>query len=93
MSLDSTSKVIVLPVRVLTKLKLILCQWVYESDEKGFVMTEESGRLELRRRLTSALDGESVLVFTMLLIFGIYTTYWLRLAMCCSPFWRFVQFE
>lgn len=37
-------------------------------------------KLELRRGLTSALDGERVLVFTMLLRFGVYTAY------CCG--WR-----
>lgn len=56
-------------------------------------MKEESRELELRRRLTSALDGKSVLVFTMLLIFGVYKAYWLWLAMCYSACWRYVQFE
>lgn len=48
---------------------------------------------KLRRRLTSALDGESVLVFTMLLGVGVYTAYWLRLLMCCSPCWRYIQLK
>ncbi len=43
------------------------------------------GELELRRGLTSALDGERVSVSTMLMRFGVYTAYWLRSAMCCSP--------
>lgn len=29
----------------------------------------------------------------MFLRLGVYTAYWLRLAMCCSPCWRYVQFE
>lgn len=35
-------------------------------------MSGESRELELRRGLTSALDGERELVFTMLMRFGVY---------------------
>lgn len=40
-------------------------------------MEDESRELELRGRLTSALYGKSLLVFTTLMRVGVCMTYWL----------------
>lgn len=40
-------------------------------------MEDESRELELRGRLTSALYGESLLVFTTIMRVGVYMAYWL----------------
>lgn len=74
----------VLPVRVLTKLQSICVRGVLSERSRDFVTEEESGELGLQGRLTSALYGESLLVFMMLLRVGIYMAYWLWLEMCCN---------